>query len=40
MKATLYMAMSADGYIARKNGDEDFLSDEQRQESLKFAKPF
>lgn len=28
MKVTLYMAISANGFIARKNGDEDFLSHE------------
>jgi dihydrofolate reductase len=27
MKIILFMAMSADGFIARKNGEEDFLSD-------------
>lgn len=28
MKVTLYMAMSVNGYIARENGDEDFISHE------------
>jgi len=28
MKVTLYMAISANGFIARENGDEDFLSHE------------
>lgn len=34
------MSISADGFVARENGDEDFLPDEAWSEYLKLAKEF
>jgi dihydrofolate reductase len=38
MKVILYMTISANGYIARENGDEDFLSDKNWETSCALAK--
>lgn len=40
MKVTLYMAMSANGFIARENGDEDFLSHENWKKFCELANDF
>ena len=40
MKVTLYMAISADGFIARKNGDEDFLSHENWNKFCELANVY
>ena len=39
MKVILYMAMSLNGYIARENGDEDFLSHENWNTFCELANP-
>lgn len=38
MNVTLYMAISLNGYIARENGSEDFLSDAHWEKFCSFAK--
>ena len=38
MKVILFMSLSANGYIARKNGEEDFLSHVHWEESVKLAE--
>ena len=38
MKIILYMTISANGYIARENGEEDFLSDKNWETSCSLAK--
>lgn len=38
MKVTLYMAMSVNGMIARKNGEEDFISDQNWLKFIALAK--
>ncbi len=38
MKVTLYMAMSANGMIARVNGEEDFLSEDNWLVTVELAK--
>ena len=38
MKVILYMSMTANGIIARENGSEDFLSDENWTEFCRLAK--
>jgi len=40
MKVILYMAISADGFIARKNGDEDFLSHENWEKFCELANKY
>lgn len=40
MKTTLYMATSANGIIARENGDEDFLSHENWKKFCELANEF
>ena len=40
MKITLYMAMSVNGMIARKNGEEDFLSDGNWKKFVSLAKEY
>lgn len=40
MKVILYMAMSVNGFIAQKNGDEDFLSDRNWKTFSQLAKKF
>lgn len=40
MKATLFMATSANGYVARRDGDEDFLPHEGWLQMLDFAKKY
>ena len=40
MKVVLYMAQTPNGIIARENGDEDFLSDENWLTFCKFAEDF
>lgn len=37
---TLYNVVSSDGYIARKDGSEDFISDELWPVTLKLFKKF
>lgn len=38
MKITLFMVMSVNGFIADKNGNEDFLSDENWDEFVSHVK--
>ncbi|MFA4954622.1 MAG: dihydrofolate reductase family protein [Patescibacteria group bacterium] len=38
MKVTLYAALSINGMIARKHGEEDFLSDENWKKFIQLAK--
>lgn len=38
IKTILFVATSADGFAARKNGDEDFLPNEGWYECLELAK--
>ena len=38
MKVTLFMAFSTNGYIARENGEEDFLSHENWRQFAGLAK--
>ncbi len=40
MKTTLFMAVSANGYVARRDGDEDFLPHEGWLQMLDFAKEY
>ncbi|MFH1404529.1 MAG: dihydrofolate reductase family protein [Patescibacteria group bacterium] len=40
MKTTLFMAMSADGFVADEHGSEDFLPHEGWIEMLKLAKQY
>ena len=40
MKVTLYLAMSVNGIIARKNGEEDFLSHENWEKFISLAKEY
>lgn len=40
MKVTLFMTMSLNGVIARKNGDEDFLNDANWKSFSKLVKSF
>lgn len=40
MKATLYMAVSANGFVARKDGNEDFLPHDGWLEMLSFTKEY
>jgi hypothetical protein len=40
MKTTLFMAISADGFIAREDGDEGFLSDTNWSIFVSLAKDF
>ncbi|KKP67742.1 MAG: Dihydrofolate reductase region [Candidatus Moranbacteria bacterium GW2011_GWE1_35_17] len=40
MKATLFMAISINGFVARLNGDEDFLSNENWKCLLSYAKKY
>jgi dihydrofolate reductase len=40
MKATLFMAISANGYVARKNGEEDFLSHDNWIQMLECVKEY
>lgn len=40
MKVTLFMAMSLNGIIARKNGDEDFLSSNNWNSFSELVKTF
>ena len=40
MKTTLFMAVSANGFVARKDGDEDFLPHEGWLQMLDFAKKY
>ncbi len=40
MKATLFMATSANGFVARKNGDEDFLPKENWGQLLGFTNKY
>jgi len=40
MKVTLFMAMSANGFIATKKGDEHFLSDENWKSFSKLVKSY
>jgi dihydrofolate reductase len=40
MKTTLFMAISANGFVARRDGDEDFLPHEGWLQTLDFAKKY
>ncbi|HLM83723.1 MAG TPA: dihydrofolate reductase family protein [Candidatus Bathyarchaeia archaeon] len=40
MKVILFMAMSVNGYIARENGDEDFLSNKNWETFCSLAKKY
>lgn len=40
MKTTLFMAVSANGFVARKNGNEDFLPHDGWLQMLEFTKKF
>ena len=40
MKATLFMAISANGFVARQDGDEDFLPKDNWVQLLEFANKY
>ena len=40
MKTTLFMAVSANGFVARRDGDEDFLPHDGWLKMLEFAKKY
>lgn len=40
MKTTLFMAVSANGFVSRRDGDEDFLPHEGWLQMLDFAKEY